>query len=333
MPRVEPASPLAIVPSLLRHLAERGRDAGELAARLGLPPDAAARDDVAVTPSQLAELLDAAAGLLGEPALALRLPELPHRRYGVLELAMRAAATVRDALHQATRYATLVHPAIEHALVEHGAEARWHLRTPHHPRGLGRHVHEYALAVIIAQLRAALSAPLPLARVWFAHPRPPALAPIARWAGTDELAFGCADSGFALPRALLDTPLATADPRLAATVETLAGTAIPAAPSTAIAPRVATLVRERLPAELSAADAATALHMSARTLQRRLDAEGTRFSDVVDATREALARELLGDLALPLGEIAYRVGFSDLATFSRAFKRWTGMPPGLFRRS
>ena len=80
-------------------------------------------------------------------------------------------------------------------------------------------------------------------------------------------------------------------------------------------------------------DAAAVMQMSARTLQRRLEGEGTSLTAVVDDTRQALARELLADPALALGEIAYRTGFADLATFSRAFKRWTGTSPGRFRRS
>lgn len=45
-----------------------------------------------------------------------------------------------------------------------------------------------------------------------------------------------------------------------------------------------------------------------------------------------MARELVRDPALTLAEVAFRVGFSDAATFSRAFKRWTGLPPGALRQ-
>jgi AraC-like DNA-binding protein len=146
----------------------------------------------------------------------------------------------------------------------------------------------------------------------------------------DALEFGAPDSGFAISRAHADAPLPTSDARLLATVHDLAPDA---SPPHALAPDVVALIRDRLPEVATADDAADRLHMSARTLQRRLEAEHTSFTALVDATRERLARELLADLALPLAEIAYRLGFSDLATFSRAFKRWTGRPPGLFRRS
>jgi AraC-like DNA-binding protein len=77
---------------------------------------------------------------------------------------------------------------------------------------------------------------------------------------------------------------------------------------------------------------ASSMHMSARTLQRRLEDEGTRFGEVLEEVRARLARTWLRDPSLGLSEIAARLGFADLATFSRAFKRWTGMPPGQWRR-
>jgi AraC-like DNA-binding protein len=88
----------------------------------------------------------------------------------------------------------------------------------------------------------------------------------------------------------------------------------------------------RLDAKLDATAVAALLHMSVRTFQRRLDDEGTTFSELYDRARELRARRLLEGSSLPLAEIAYRSGFADLATFSRAFKRWTGVPPGAFRR-
>lgn len=323
-----------MVPALLRFLAARGHDAAAVAARFSLPVGAAELDEIPVVPSLIGELLDAAADLLGEPHLALRLPaELPLRRYDVVELALRSSPTLRDGLTTAARHAAVVHPQLAFALDEQGDEAVWSQRTPRHPRGIGRHVHEYGLAYALVHARAGLAAAFSPVRVWFAHARPRSLAPLHRLFGTEELAFGAPDSGFAFARRWLDAPLRGGDPRLLATVEALVRARPEAARSTALAPRVAAQLRAGTLGEVGADAIAAGLHMSARTLQRRLEAEGTTFSDVLDETREALARELLADPELPLAEIADRVGFADLATFSRAFKRWTGKPPGLFRRS
>jgi len=68
-----------------------------------------------------------------------------------------------------------------------------------------------------------------------------------------------------------------------------------------------------------------------RSLQRWLIAEKTRFVDLVDAVREELARRLLREASLSIGEIAFELHYSDESAFVRAFRRWTGQTPGAFR--
>jgi AraC-like DNA-binding protein len=319
----EPALPSAVVPALLRWLAARGHDPGALGERFALPVDAMDRDHVDVAPSLIGELIEAASLLVADPVLALRLPaELTFRRYDLSELAARAASTLRESLGL---LGTLVHPHARCVLV--GAD--WHMQTPSHPRGIGRYAQEYGIAYAVTHARAVLNGGVPIRRVWFAHARPSALAPIERWFSCTDVAFGATDSGVAFEPQALDRPLVTADPKLAATIAELA----PPSRVEDLASAVAAHVRARLPEPTTADDAAALMHVSARTLQRRLEADGTSFTAVVDATREALARELLADPALPLGEISYRLGFADAATFSRAFKRWTGTAPGRFRRA
>lgn len=79
--------------------------------------------------------------------------------------------------------------------------------------------------------------------------------------------------------------------------------------------------------------AAVRLHMARRTLIRRLEAEQTSFQAIKDEVRHAMAVDLLAQPALDIAEVAHRVGFSDAAVFSRAFKGWTGQSPSGFRSS
>lgn len=79
--------------------------------------------------------------------------------------------------------------------------------------------------------------------------------------------------------------------------------------------------------------AAGALGYSRRTLTRRLREEETSFLRVKDQLRRALALQLLIANQLPVEAIADRVGFADLTTFHRAFKKWTGTTPLAYRRS
>jgi AraC-like DNA-binding protein len=69
------------------------------------------------------------------------------------------------------------------------------------------------------------------------------------------------------------------------------------------------------------------LGVSPTTLYRRLRAEATCYEAILDALRHRMARHYLVGRKVSVGETAYLVGFSDPASFSRAFKRWTGAAP------
>ena len=74
------------------------------------------------------------------------------------------------------------------------------------------------------------------------------------------------------------------------------------------------------------------MNTSERTLRRRLRSENVSFSELMSKARRGLAETMLSETDKSLVEIAERLGYSDLSTFSQAFRRWTGMPPGLYRK-
>jgi len=77
---------------------------------------------------------------------------------------------------------------------------------------------------------------------------------------------------------------------------------------------------------------ASALGFSRQTLFRRLRTEGVTYAQVLDDLRHRMALHYLGGRKISVNETAYLVGFSDPASFSRAFKRWTGTSPRAVRR-
>ncbi len=79
-------------------------------------------------------------------------------------------------------------------------------------------------------------------------------------------------------------------------------------------------------------DVASMLYLSPQTLRRRLASEGKSYQGVKDALRRDAAIHLLLQPSLTLEDVAQQVGFSETSTFHRAFKKWTGVTPGLYRQ-
>jgi AraC-like DNA-binding protein len=75
------------------------------------------------------------------------------------------------------------------------------------------------------------------------------------------------------------------------------------------------------------------LHMSLRTLQRRLQDSGWNYQRVLEDARRQLARYYLSNSVLELGEAAYLLGYEDANSFARAFRGWEGMPPRNWRET
>jgi AraC-like DNA-binding protein len=78
-------------------------------------------------------------------------------------------------------------------------------------------------------------------------------------------------------------------------------------------------------------DIADALHISSRSLQRRLQDEGSSFQRVLEEARHQLARHYLNNSVLELNEAAYLLGYEDASSFVRAFRTWEGVPPARWR--
>ncbi len=333
-PTKEPPIVSSIVPAIVRIATERGVDVEGLAFRYELPANAADADTVTVAWDVPNELLQAVARAGSEPDLAIVLAaRLSSRRQKLVEIAVRASATVRDAAVRLARWAPLVHDGLEGRFDEDESEARWILSTPRRPRGAGRFIHELALAHALTEIRAGV-ADVAASRVWFQHARPADVDALGDFFGTRDLAFGHEESGFAIRRSDLDRPMQRADVRTVEKIAALLEAELGATGTNAsLAARVAARIAASLPDGTDVAAVARTLHMSARTLQRRLEDEGTRFSEVLDRARLDVARRLLADPKQSLVDVAFRLGFADLATFSRAFKRWTGSPPGQWRRS
>ena len=146
--------------------------------------------------------------------------------------------------------------------------------------------------------------------------------------------FQSKQSELVVPQSELDQPSIHANPDIARIHEEHAKRHLAELQDQSIARKVKTVLMSRLdcgPCELP--EVARSLHMSRRTLQRRLDEEGTSYKATLDSLRQGLCLQYLERPNTALAEIAYITGFSDTSALTRAVRRWTGQTPLEYRRS
>lgn len=132
-------------------------------------------------------------------------------------------------------------------------------------------------------------------------------------------------------RSVWDSKAVTTHPAVQALFSFVAEPIVSALMPSKLTASVERIIEERLgEVGLSAADVADALGVSIRTFHRRLANEGRRFGEVLDEVRLRVARREL-ERGTPIHVIAQVCGFSEPAAFTRAYRRWTGVPPSADR--
>jgi len=145
------------------------------------------------------------------------------------------------------------------------------------------------------------------------------------------LVFGAEKNRLFLDNATLQEPLPSSNEELARESEKLLDRYLRDMEAGDTASEVRRQLVHMLPSgQATEEQVAQRLNRSVSSLQRYLRAEGTRYREILEKTREDLAREYLQTGDHPIAEVAYLLGYSDQSTFTRAFKRWTGQSPGAF---
>lgn len=145
--------------------------------------------------------------------------------------------------------------------------------------------------------------------------------------------FAADDNVLIFDRATLEKPLADANPELARHNEQVLVRLLAELERSDIRARVhAALIDLLSRGEPSAEKVAARLHMSLRSLQRKLAEIGVSYESLLTNTRHELALSYIHDARYSVAEITYLLGFSDSSSFSRAFRRWTGVSPSVYRQ-
>lgn len=188
-----------------------------------------------------------------------------------------------------------------------------------HPAG-----HDFIVgSLLIAARRQRDADDVRLDRIAFPYPRPADTGYLEAFFAT-PLAFDAEALTIDFPTAALSLPLLRADANLGRVLRATAEGLL--APTRgAIETRTRAIVVERLATDgIELRAVARALHMSERTLRRRLEEEGAGFREIVDEVRRERALALVEDAARSTEEVAAALGFTTAQALHRAFRRWTG---------
>ena len=328
-PMVAATSTLAMV----RAAESRGVESADLLERVGLTRATLEDPDTRLPGPVALALWNALRERTGDPALQLAAPTvLPFGAYRVIDYLVNASASVGDGVRRFARFFGLIAEAMELA-VEPGIHG-WSLRLSRADGGPVPPVYvDYVFAALVGRIRMRIRPELRVARVELRRAAPPSTtayeatfrAPIRFGADHDRLWFDAGE---------WDAPLRSADAALAHILEEHArilSQRAPAAPD-AFLDAVQRAVGTALPEGGRIGEVARGMHMSVRTLQRKLDAAGTTYRAMADAVRRDLAEGYLADPGVSMVEVAFLLGFSDQTSFHRAFRRWTGQAPGRWRK-
>jgi AraC-like DNA-binding protein len=317
--------------TLARKLEEVGVSPADVLRYAGLPPGLFAQDKILVTTEEQFALYRGIAEASRDPAMGLKLgTEDRLERYDAIAIAAVSARSFRDALHRLARYKQLTCPeAID--LNERGDDCRvqfrWLLAEETEPPLLV----DVCFAWVVGIARRGTGGLVNPKRLEFRG--------ATRNRKMYEAHFGCPvtfdarQNTIVFRKADLDRPFLTHNADLLATVAPqLEAELSQALASKAIGEQVKGILKRLLAGSRPGIeDVARELHMSPRTLQRRLAEDGVTFQQLLQEARRELARHYLQHSSLELNETAYLLGYEDAHSFFRAFHHWEGSSPGEWR--
>jgi AraC-like DNA-binding protein len=304
----------------------------ELLSVLGLSVEEFVDPETRVSHRAVMHALAAVIERTSDPAIGLRAGlALDAADLGFIEQAARTAPTLSDAARIFAKHSKLLTDGAQAAFLMENDGGVWRLSVAG-IAGTNPAVNDFTVGAEIAFLRRNLPTREEPLEIRVAHPRPAYADEYRRLLGV-EPRFGAPSTAIVVRPATLSAPMRHSSPgvwrafeavveRRAAELESHEGTAELVRGVVSVQFQEGTVSMRRTARQLA---------MSVATLRRRLEEEGTTFSGVVDGLRQQMAARYLRESEATVSEVAFRLGFAGVASFGRAFKRWSGVTPSVFR--
>ena len=277
-------------------------------------------------------LLETAVKLTGDPTLAIRLgQQIGIVSYGAFGFALMSCASLREAVALLLRYGQVFFQPSWNSYEHEGglllrANIAWGNATQR----------QLVTELIFSQFSTVGStlyrSSVEGAEVRLSYSRPPYSASY-KTVFPVPVTFDCEHTEVFLPARLLDTPVKTANRSEHVVFHQQCEVMLRGLNSVEkTTADVRQLLIQSAGDFLDIAQVAESLHVSERTLRRRLEAESTSFRSTLEEIRDLLAREYLAATELTVAEVAHLLGYAETVNFLRAFVRWNGVTPSQYRQ-
>ena len=267
--------------------------------------------------------------LIKDPCFGLRAGQYWHpSHFNALGFAWLASVTLREALTRLVRYVQMISESTKIHLEENAAGLSVvNLDTMEVPAYM-----DFSMIILSEACRLNFGSGFKPVAIHFIHAEPSCAGDYVRFFEA-PVTFSAKDNRFTISVSDADKRLPTGNKHLASLHDQYVLRYLDKMNNLNLAQQVKAAFLDLMPAgHMSVERVAGRLNMTARSLQRKLRDEGTTFSKLVDEARRELAEDYIHDPSFSLMEAAFILGFSDYSSFSRAYKRWTGMSPSKARK-
>jgi len=310
-----------------------GLDPAAVFKRAGINPEVIFDPGARIPYKSLDGLVQLSVELSGDACFGLR-----HQQYflpahlGALGFAWLASTSIRTAFQRMSRYARVINDELSVTLDDDGSNLIVTFKA-NSPSANEPVREDMQLALATRCCRVIAGDQFCPALVRFMHPKP---------ADTSyhyelfrcPIEFDSPATSMLISRKAADQPLTGSNEELARLNEHIVVKYLAHTEKKDIVNRVKAAIIDHLASgRVSETLVAGTVHMTARNLHRKLARENTSFKLLLNQVRQELAQQYIRDRSMTLTEITFMLGFSEVSSFSRAYKNWTGEPPSAVRKA
>jgi len=328
----------AVARTLARAIDSYGYSSEEIFNKNGIQMEDVKSRDVRIPNIPLQGVWHDAVEITGDDALGITFAEL--FRLGSLHgfgFTWAASNNLLDAFYRLVRYFRVISSIGEIVINaenhSEGADVELWFKLPM-PGNLAVSASlDAALALFLQLCRHAKETPFKPKSVEFQRSRPQNIERFESFFSC-PLSFNCPEYKIIFKRYDLEQELIIANPELARANDQIVEDYLKRFDLNNMASQVSAQIIEALPSgQPTQSDIADRMHMSTRTMQRKLLLEGTSFSELIDNARLTLAQRYLSQPWRSIGEISYLLGYTEPSNFTRSFKRSTNQTPQEYRET